>query len=72
MELITGGDLYDYIVQRKSLTEEEAAKIIKAILKAVEHRAFLQARVQGAPSLGWASKPAGSRELPGAFPPRQL
>lgn len=37
MELVTGGDLYDYIVQRKSLTEEEAAKIIKAILKAVEY-----------------------------------
>jgi calcium/calmodulin-dependent protein kinase I len=37
MELVTGGDLYDYIVKRRSLTEEEAAKIAKGILLAVEY-----------------------------------
>eukprot|EP01006_Ploeotia_vitrea_P027753 TRINITY_DN60526_c0_g1_i1.p1 TRINITY_DN60526_c0_g1~~TRINITY_DN60526_c0_g1_i1.p1 ORF type:complete len:379 (+),score=54.33 TRINITY_DN60526_c0_g1_i1:30-1166(+) len=37
MELVSGGDLYDYIVERKSLTEAEAAKITKCILQAVEY-----------------------------------
>jgi serine/threonine protein kinase len=37
MEFITGGDLYDYIVKRKTLTENEAAKITKCILQAVEY-----------------------------------
>lgn len=37
MELVSGGDLYDYIVQRKSLTESEAAKITKSVLHAIEY-----------------------------------
>eukprot|EP01012_Entosiphon_sulcatum_P006231 TRINITY_DN1292_c0_g1_i1.p1 TRINITY_DN1292_c0_g1~~TRINITY_DN1292_c0_g1_i1.p1 ORF type:complete len:480 (-),score=63.20 TRINITY_DN1292_c0_g1_i1:7-1446(-) len=37
MEYVEGGDLYEYIVQRKSLTEQEAARITKGILQAVEY-----------------------------------
>eukprot|EP01012_Entosiphon_sulcatum_P025750 TRINITY_DN31115_c0_g1_i1.p1 TRINITY_DN31115_c0_g1~~TRINITY_DN31115_c0_g1_i1.p1 ORF type:complete len:380 (-),score=54.73 TRINITY_DN31115_c0_g1_i1:388-1503(-) len=37
LQLIKGGDLYEYIVQRKRLTEGDAAKITKGILKAVQY-----------------------------------
>eukprot|EP01006_Ploeotia_vitrea_P027754 TRINITY_DN60526_c0_g2_i1.p1 TRINITY_DN60526_c0_g2~~TRINITY_DN60526_c0_g2_i1.p1 ORF type:complete len:390 (+),score=48.02 TRINITY_DN60526_c0_g2_i1:47-1216(+) len=37
LELVSGGDLYDYIVSHKSLTESDAAKITKCILQAVEY-----------------------------------
>eukprot|EP00906_Rhabdomonas_costata_P000045 RCo000058 len=37
MEYVSGGDLYDYIVKRRTLTEAQAAKITKCILQAVEY-----------------------------------
>ena len=36
-ELITGGELYDYIIKKKRLSERESASIIKQILLALNY-----------------------------------
>ena len=36
-ELVTGGELYDYIIKKKRLSEREAASIIKQILLALNY-----------------------------------
>ena len=36
-ELVTGGELYDYIIKKKKLTEKSSANIIKQILLAINY-----------------------------------
>ena len=36
-ELVTGGELYDYIIKKKKLSERESAGIIKQILLALNY-----------------------------------
>jgi serine/threonine protein kinase len=35
MELMEGGELFDYVVQKGTLTEEEASKIVKSVTSAM-------------------------------------
>lgn len=37
MELVTGGELFDRIVQKGSYTEKDAAALLKQILEAVHY-----------------------------------
>ena len=36
-ELVTGGDLYDYIIKMKRLSEREAANVIRQLLLALNY-----------------------------------
>ena len=36
-ELVTGGELYDYIIKKKRLSERESANVIKQILLALNY-----------------------------------
>ena len=36
-ELVTGGELYDFIIKKKRLSERESASIIKQILLALNY-----------------------------------
>jgi serine/threonine protein kinase len=35
MELMTGGELFDYVVQKGTLTEEEASRIVRMVTSAL-------------------------------------
>lgn len=37
-ELMSGGELFDYVVEKGTLTEEEASRIVKGVVGAVVHR----------------------------------
>ena len=37
LELVSGGELFDYLAEREQLTENEAAGIVKQILETVDY-----------------------------------
>ena len=41
MELMEGGELFDYVVEKGTLTEEEASKIVRKVTSAI---AFMHSR----------------------------
>ena len=37
MELMDGGELFDYVVEKGTLSEEEASQIVRIVLSAVQY-----------------------------------